>query len=280
MGLDVAELLPEIEFDALEDSVLLSGSIVEGFGNSLSDMDVFVVSPATSCYASALFASSGTRRWVDLQYITHLKIREILDAVHRNGGQFPEDFGVYAGPRLSVLDLYHRLAIALPLTRVPLCDELRIQFDLHVLGRELCFVYIVFARSAWQDCVGAFLSGHYAQAAYVAQRVTEHVVDAYTALMGETYVGEKWRWARLGRIRSDPLQLKIQYPDRSAFGVQSVQDQSAEALATARDLLYQIMCIALTGACDPNPPVLSRSTLRLDLHGGTVCIIDEWGILR
>jgi hypothetical protein len=96
---------------APEDSLLVSGSLVEGLGNTRSDVDLYVVTsrPRPRGPGGPVMAlASG--RYVDCET---LPIAELTELAQGMAAQQSDE--TLAGLPLSPIDRYYRLAIALPL---------------------------------------------------------------------------------------------------------------------------------------------------------------------
>jgi hypothetical protein len=241
VGYEWVELLLVPEFNGLSDFVAVSGSLIEGLGNVLSDIDLFVVRAEPAPVDIRFWYPA--RRWLDITYLAFDDLQRTLDEVEANRGLVPADWN-YRGPRLSAIDLYHRLLVGVSLTRMTLAERRGAALDQAILARELAFVLISLARNAWLDACGALQSNHYGQCGYASEIMYGYAVDAYSALLGETNPGVKWRWARVERLAADPLGIgrarhRFQTNDRAG---------AEEALIAAAALLFQVQMFAVTGS--------------------------------
>jgi len=276
IGSDPRLALCEIDFDPLNTCVLVTGSIVDGFGNDHSDIDVFLINPHDSGPTDTVFFWRGGRRWVDVSRLMTAQVVERLETVNARGGVFPDDWGRYRGPRLTNLDLFHRLRIAVRLSAQPLSEYIVNSLASNHASRELCFVQLAFARSAWVDAAGAFASAQYDQCVFVAEIVLGHAIDAYTALLGETSTGAKWRLAKLHRLDHDPLRLKKYLPVSARPQSPIGRTATAALLRSTGWLIFQIMVLAAEGKLAEGAPP-KDPCIRLELLSGRRVLISAEG---
>jgi len=209
---DFEELLCIIDFDALKDVVIASGSLVEGLGNECSDIDLFILSPVSiSTRKQTQFYWQSAHRWVDVSLIGLADVEKSLIEVNFNKGIAPLDWGAYKGPRLTQLDLYHRLLLGIVLTTVGFPEKLMNLLSKEILCHELASVQISLCRQFWSDAVGSFRSHQYKQAWYAAKIALGYSIDAYSALLGQTNPGEKWRWSKVHRLEQDVLDVREKF---------------------------------------------------------------------
>jgi len=199
--------MTEIDLHPACDIVLATGSLVEGFGNAGSDLDLFVVNWTDLPLSREKKVVGATgRRWADVEYLDRPTVVELHARVMNEG---PRN-GWHEGPGLTLgeLDTYHRLATGVLLNR-PLCDLADWPlFDRNALGRKLAIGNYALARSRWLDAVGALMSEQYGQAWYAGREAMERGIDAYLSLLGETNPSQKWLGAKLARVESDPCQFR------------------------------------------------------------------------
>jgi len=209
VGIDLADLLELCTYNPLDDFVIASGSVVEGFGNRSSDIDLFVVRELAAPSVECFLYEPKSKRHVDITYVSKEEICQLLQRI-RGVQAVPSDWVSLQRAAFPDIDIYHRLLIGVSLTD-PLGDDWRkYKFCRRSVGREIAYQSIVAGRARWIDAVGAFLDGQREHAAYVARVAFEHSVDAYAALNGETNPSPKWRWARLQRLAAsgrDQLQI-------------------------------------------------------------------------
>jgi hypothetical protein len=282
IGCEIEDLLPLVSFDGLGDALFASGSIVEGLGNSSSDIDIIRVRPpGLDCADRSVdfwYWSEGGR-WVDVETYSHAAASRTARRINANGGGAPSSWSEQIVHRSATLVLYHRLLIAIGLTANATSLAAGWRLRRWVFSRELAYSRIVSARSSWVDAVGAFSSKHYQQAVVFAFRTLESCVDAYTALLGQLNPAPKWRWARLARLRQDPLGVRS-LPELCLAPLASTDARDAGArIECAAELLLQVIHASVHGHfIEPSHDLGPLSRYEL-LHGETV-IVNADGSIR
>jgi hypothetical protein len=201
---DLLLVLSLIDYLPLSDEVIAVGSVVEGLGNVLSDLDLYVLTENAGSARAANFYWLEAGCWVDVTVLQMDQLRDVVRRLHDPGRFSSVEWGEHKCIPWSSLDICHRLSIGVPLTDplVPLRCQLDI--DRAALAREVAMGYILPARARWLDAVGAMQSGHFGQAAYCAKIALDCAIDAYVALLGQTNTNEKWRLAKAIRA-ADPI---------------------------------------------------------------------------
>jgi len=266
----VWEILTTFPFNPLRDLVVCSGSVVEGLGNALSDIDVFVVrdDPQNSRPDEQSGDEGGTiwsdslNRFIDVTYLSMSSVINVIQRVERNRGKVPTRWEMHPGVALTDLDLYHRL-----LTSVTLTNNGRALPHLSkaVLQRELAFVHIIPCRARWVDCMGSAISGHHGQALCFALDMLNHAVAAYCSVLGQTNPSDKWRTAVVGRLENDPLELR-QWLATMGAGSFDARQWSALISEHAALMLFQVMTFLIDGgfmtmSARPRPGLRFERTL-------------------
>jgi hypothetical protein len=206
IGVEITDLL------ALEglprnttDSVYASGSVVEGFGNSRSDIDIFVVGDGRPRDSGVViekeqFAISihflGKRR-VDFEYWPVQQMHAI--AARLNGIHVGEDF---VADKLAPVEklLIHRLKVAIPLCNPAQLSNLQSQIDWPRFQAYLVQEATHRIDGAIEDVWGMMETGRLLDATLRARDIAGFAADAGRFAQGETNPLEKWRAAALTRL--------------------------------------------------------------------------------
>lgn len=197
-GLGTTQVLTLVDFRVDSDDVFFTGSLIEGFGNSLSDVDVLVVTELPRRHAIRLLP--GTRRWVDIVYISRDQLATQMDSVPDLPLGY-SDWGNARPASLSALDVLHDFAYGLPVSRPWRTAESIIRDGVKSkIARSWTLTNIISARARWHDACGALQDGQHMQSVYLRSLCLGHCVDAYTGLLGETDINVKWRWSKLTRL--------------------------------------------------------------------------------
>lgn len=215
IGGSLEELLPRVGFSVHRDEILLTGSLIEGFGNVSSDIDIYVIGQNGDLRGCRQFYWTEANRWVDIQYFQAEDIQTLKRRVELNGSCAPDYWGHHATATLDDIDIYHRIVNGYKLNRLlrEIADPSSpayLTLDHKVIQIELAITSIIIARSRWLDAIGAATSGQFLQAQYVALIGFGHAIDAYLSLLGQTNPSSKWRLAKLNRLSENPLNLSLQ----------------------------------------------------------------------
>lgn len=244
LAIPVELLLASLDIDPGEDIVLACGSLVEGFGNVGSDLDLLVVAGERSRQKRVVWFSQDLGRWVDVEVFRPHDVERVRSQATRASRAVVDWASL---PRMTIpdIDLLHDLC-----NGVPIAYSAQPVYDIDKQNLSLIWAIsnIVAARARWLDAMGAYLSGVYGQSWYAAKLVAEFAMDAISSLHGETNPNQKWRWAKLARLVHSS-RLPPSYIDDFTSRFDSV-DQSACAkkqLVRAADLLATAMHQFITG---------------------------------
>lgn len=181
------------------DVVFVSGSLVEGFGNENSDLDLFLVraeGEATPDPRLVLATVGVEGAYVDYEVYNQANMAGISAAVN---GTDPSDFRAVWQTPLDRIDLYYRTAIAEAAYNEDGLRRLQRDFDQEVAARLL---------QAWAGLRSVIklqearesLDASYAQQALVAaQAAAAYACDSCLASSGEAYPNLKWRFEKIAR---------------------------------------------------------------------------------
>lgn len=196
-------------------AVYLSGSLVEGFGNRGSDIDIFVVGSLTPSSSGMLIHKEHftislhyyDQRRVDFEYWPEAPVLSLADrlATMRLG----EDF--VAEKLASVEELFiHRLHIGLPLRTPERLEELRALFDRRRFCQYLTQQSIHRIDGAVEDIAGMLDDQHYEVAVLRSRDLAALATDAYGHSLGNTNPLPKWRSQVLRVLqRNHPDDLRL-----------------------------------------------------------------------
>ncbi len=197
-GLSPTQVLALVDFRVDVDDVFFAGSLIEGFGNSLSDVDVLVVTDRPRRHSITLVP--GTTRWVDVVYVGREEFSTYMNSVPDLPMGY-SDWGSARPASLAALDVLHDLALGLRVsqpwraTAALIGDQIKSR-----IARSWALTNIISARARWHDASGALKDGQQMQAIYLRSLCLGYCVDAYTGLFSETDINVKWRWSKLTRL--------------------------------------------------------------------------------
>jgi hypothetical protein len=243
IGVSLFDILRDLSFQPLHDLILAGGSIVEGLGNKESDIDIFIIHGKQTYRdeRNKVRLASRVRRWIDIIHMSVEAVESVHQQIHKKSATLPPEWGQFPGISLEALDLYHRLSLAVRLNDPILGSDFMPTFDRVVLGRALCLTFLIPARARWVDAVGAFESGQFGQARYVARFCLEYALTSYCALLGETNPSEKWLAAKLARLKDDPISA-FELFVHCSYGLQKGEEHAivTKLLENASNVLYQV----------------------------------------
>jgi hypothetical protein len=182
----------------------LSGSLVEGFGNSSSDIDLFVISDRQPKGGTVIEKVDHLiaihfhgRRRVDFEFWTPTHALEIAARLRRMviGREFLAD----------KLDLptecfIHRIRIGIPLTDTTSFEDLRAQFDFKLFSAYQTQQAIHRIDGAHDDVVGMLDDKDWSVLIPRAIDLVSLAVDAYCFSKGATNPLSKWRAKKLAAL--------------------------------------------------------------------------------
>ncbi|WP_242267229.1 hypothetical protein [Bacillus cereus group sp. BfR-BA-01518] len=206
--------------DAKEDvyTSFVSGSLFEGFGNKLSDVDIFILCNKLpekedikfkgTEYDYEAFIDSGENlllniqinkisfdiEFWDMEKIDN-KLLEFFKGKHNPG---------YV-PNLSKdeYDLFHRFKHGVPLFNNENFNSLREKVDFRILGNNLIDESTRFYLVLMTDVQGAYASEDFVSSYFMARILLETVLPAYLVLKGETNPKPKWLYRKVLRYSQE-----------------------------------------------------------------------------
>jgi predicted nucleotidyltransferase len=205
-GVAVEDLLELGRIHELQQPVVYaSGSLVEGFGNSLSDIDIFVISD----------------RVVEGEIVTHKRdfTINIVFYQHRRidyefyKPEFPESLAArlheirvgeeFVAEKLSAHEelFIHRLKIGVPLLNEPDFLRLRNQFDFELFRRYLVQQSIHMIDGAIEDITGYAEDNDWDSALLRCSNLVGLATDAFCYHNGCTNTLPKWRHKKLKLLK-------------------------------------------------------------------------------
>jgi hypothetical protein len=182
-----------------DDVVFVSGSIVEGFGNENSDLDLFLVRAGGELTPDPrlVLATVGLgETYIDYEVYNEPNIAAVAALI--NDTDVTDFRAVWSLP-MSRIDLYYRTAIADCAYNPDGLARLKRSFKKDVLAERLAAwtgLRSAYALRQANDLLGAGDGRH----AYVAaQNACGYAVDSHMASQGEAYPNLKWRFEKVKR---------------------------------------------------------------------------------
>ena len=191
--------------------IYLSGSTVEGFANSGSDIDVFAITERRPSGYDSSHSQNGVtidfveNRRIDIEFWSPATVFGIADklAIIR-----PEDATARAfssGEQLFV----HRLRIGMPIQREREFLAIRNRFDFLRLSKYLTQDAIVGLDNALDDLCGMIADCDWECALFRARDVLDFTIDAWNHFAGSTNPTRKWRVKILHKLEPEARNQEV-----------------------------------------------------------------------
>lgn len=224
LGIDLEAVLASEDLGAdTGAAVYLSGSLVEGLGNSSSDVDIFVVGDLVPNGPHVITKDkfcisihfSGARR-IDFEYWAAGHIKDM--AVKLEAIRLGEDF--VAEKLAPIEELFiHRILIGLPILGADRFFSLAQLFDRDRFRQYLVQQSIHRIDGAMEDVVGTIDDGDWLSAVTRSRDLVNFAADAFCHSKGNTNPLPKWRARILERLPGNEARMlekqywELQFPE-------------------------------------------------------------------
>ncbi|AQZ62465.1 unnamed protein product [[Actinomadura] parvosata subsp. kistnae] len=221
----MAELVEDVRLNG-DETFFWSGSWVEGFANSRSDLDLYLISPDPGRTSGV---PQVTGPGMPPMYMTLTPGRTKIDLtvvpvellVKLNGflTAFNGETDYPTAWSDNFREFVHRLSIGVPLANAERFDEIQRGVDFMKFRQYLMRFYQNRADGLFDDAQGLLDEGDVVSAYFVARQRVEAAIDMYLAANGETNTRvDKWRWKKLKRLLADDTSLADRFLDCEAIG--------------------------------------------------------------
>ena len=208
---DVAAHAPSFDRAAV---VIISGSLVAGFGHAYSDIDVYVVfddgddlaaaarsadavpEPISGVTVSAFYV--GKQRW-DSELLTRADVEGILAQVERSGPI--ETIHVKPGE----VELLYRISVGVAFRGHDTFDSWQSRIRQSRLAEYLRERSLTQASGLVEDALGLVEVGDAQSASYCVRLAFERMTDAFLFNSGRLCPNPKWRLAQLRQEPAGPI---------------------------------------------------------------------------
>ncbi len=201
-------LAADVELSAVmdleDDTAYISGSIVEGFGNAASDVDIYIITDKNPLLPEGIkFGYTNSESGYYNEVIVYHKnyVREICEMI--NSGIYDID----AYDFLEHMEFYYRCAIGIPLLNEDRFKELTMDFSKEKANQAYGKYYSKQSRRMLGTIKGLQRLGLYNIAYFFAQKAMKYAVDYWLATRGEGYESDKFRFMKLERVCKDECGL-------------------------------------------------------------------------
>lgn len=227
LGVDPATLIQTLALPVEPFTVFLSGSVIEGYGNAESDLDIYVVYPQALPTMRADI-ERGTNN-VTIEYTDEWKLdveswiqEEIFSLTQRVQNASDDDPYAYTNLRLIELDLAHRIRIGLPLYQEAHFFQMQQAFNYQRLSHLIAMRNVIAYTGSAKDAAGAIASQQCGTALLTARQTVAYAMDALVAASGETNIKEKWRFQKVRRLQDATIYQR--YWELETAGIASEPD--------------------------------------------------------
>jgi hypothetical protein len=212
LGIDAEEVMAALPLKAETFTIFLSGSVLEGYGNTESDLDVFII------YSDQV-PSQGvtyTRESYDIsfEYISNWRLdveswakEQVFSVAQRLDRCSSEDRNACINVAFSDIQMAHRVCVGVPIRHPECFERLREAFDFEHLSHIIMTRCLVFCDGTTEDAAGAIDSEQHGAALLTSRQSVQLAIDALLAAHGETNPKDKWRFFKLEKL-GDPTLLE------------------------------------------------------------------------
>lgn len=206
-GTSLGDLITSVELGD-DEALFWSGSWVDGFANSRSDLDLYLIGSiegrpngvveVTGPGMPSMYMSvtPGSVR-VDLTVVPP----ELLTALARYLDKFDSDVDYPTAWSDNFREFVHRLGIGVPVANADRFRAYQQEIDFGKYRAYLLRFFHNRADSLFEDVLGLLDEGDQVSACLVARQRLEATVDMFLVAQGETNTRvDKWRWKKLKRV--------------------------------------------------------------------------------
>lgn len=226
------------------DVVYVSGSLVEGFGNLGSDLDVYVISEKVTIdtpyfeHGIPVQVKQFACRRVDVEYWTFAQVEQL--ATRLDQLSFGSETEVATYLKINEEDFVHRLKIGMPVTDRDVFQSIRDRFNYVAFRHSQVNRYLAKYSNMLEDAIGALESEDWESSFWMSRSAWEFALQAYLAFHGETHINPKWMSRKVVRLGDSTLFEKYKKFQRPQIQTeQDIADYVESCLEFANDLARQ-----------------------------------------
>lgn len=181
----------------------LAGSLIEGIGNTRSDIDVYAIADGSPRHATFADVVIGDYKGVtlDIEFVASATIERLLDRLSQYPPDALRDHRVSATAfSFGELKVLHNLAIGHPILSESEFEELRQRCDEVALARVNFDRHQAYLGVLQDDALGFLEQGQLDAARCILRQMRSHLTGLLLAANGNTNPAEKWHFAALKRL--------------------------------------------------------------------------------
>jgi hypothetical protein len=212
----------DIIMDSSDDYAFLSGSVVEGFGNASSDVDIFVVSDKIKEYQTGkkiCFINSEGGYYNEIQLYTHRWHNDVGSKLNALEGRTYSDYRAVAYDELSY---YYRVAIGVPAINPENFISSSGEYKKAVINKHISNYFGYEAYGQIYRANRLHDDGETGHAYHYACKAAADAVDSVLAAHGEGYMSNKFRFSKIERAfgkKSDIYRAALDLRYLGGYGV-------------------------------------------------------------
>ncbi|KHF37799.1 hypothetical protein [Halalkalibacter okhensis] len=204
-NLDVFSILNKLVINS-DDLVIICGSVIEGFSNAGSDLDIYVIyreSPkypekenVTITYFGDEYHDFIHDMPINVEIIKLERVNQLIDDINSSIKQRRLDFN-----RIREIELYHRLVTAYPIKGKEAFESIIYsKLDLEGYLKSAAKNRFKLSENRQDDAVGALESEDYYTAYLNARSCLEKAMESLLHIKGQTNPKDKWLIKKLFRV--------------------------------------------------------------------------------
>jgi predicted nucleotidyltransferase len=194
-------------FDIDKDSMFISGSVVEGFGNKSSDVDIYIINSKDIMPKERMdelkinYTNSEIGYYNEVntrQRVTHNAVRDKI-----NNLDISKAHDYAFNVQKAELSYYYRVCISVPLIENDAYAKDLIGFSKEIVAKNIEYF---FGYRAYCDYINAkhyLQRGHMDEAYCYANQALHNLLDSYAAFNNECYISNKFMYDKIKRIKSN-----------------------------------------------------------------------------
>lgn len=211
-ALQIEPRLKEVDFDFCEvmdletDFAFISGSVVEGFGNSSSDVDIYVVSSKEVGFPDGkktTYTNSEKGYYYELNWYSQTWHKSVASQINNS---LSEDFKYQRIP-FSAIKYYYLCSIACPLINQSKYNDLMKAYKKGKALFALEQYYGYLANKCYQAGIELSENHEIEQSYFWYNEAVNYMIDSVLASYGEGYPTEKFRFEKLRRSVGEAAEL-------------------------------------------------------------------------
>ncbi|MDQ0926459.1 putative nucleotidyltransferase [Bacillus atrophaeus] len=211
--------------------VYIAGSLVEGFGNGNSDIDVYVIYDSDKGFNIEQNGSNEVLFKTELSYVNNIiydgkrfdfeywNINDVQAIINKVNSIDPNSEQYLIRLNKDETDFLHRFKVSQCIYN----DELYSKYKQQISFEKLQFIQIVLHSEQYdgyiEDLQGAFSSGDLETSYLISHLLIETALASFLCSHGETNPSRKWLLRKLGKYENETLNsnLKNLYFDLLSF---------------------------------------------------------------